>query len=72
MCKKDKAGGLLQSMVRYEHELLLANYAKENKPEPVIAKISQETLAEIVGITVLRSEHPLQQRPIYQQDAAEC
>jgi len=25
--------------------------AKEGKPEPVIAKISQETLAEIVGTT---------------------
>jgi CRP-like cAMP-binding protein len=31
--------------------LLLANYGKESKPEPVIAKISQETLAEIVGTT---------------------
>jgi len=31
--------------------LLLANYGKESKPEPVLAKISQETLAEIVGTT---------------------
>jgi len=31
--------------------LLLANYGKEGVPEPVIAKISQETLAEIVGTT---------------------
>jgi CRP/FNR family cyclic AMP-dependent transcriptional regulator len=31
--------------------LLLANFGKEGKPEPVIAKISQETLAEIVGTT---------------------
>jgi CRP/FNR family cyclic AMP-dependent transcriptional regulator len=31
--------------------LLLANFGKESKPEPVIAKISQETLAEIVGTT---------------------
>jgi CRP-like cAMP-binding protein len=31
--------------------LLLANYGKEVEPEPVIAKISQETLAEIVGTT---------------------
>jgi CRP/FNR family transcriptional regulator, cyclic AMP receptor protein len=31
--------------------LLLANYGKESKPEPVIAKISQETLAEILGTT---------------------
>jgi CRP/FNR family cyclic AMP-dependent transcriptional regulator len=27
----------------------MANFGKEGKPEPVIAKISQETLAEIVG-----------------------
>jgi CRP/FNR family cyclic AMP-dependent transcriptional regulator len=31
--------------------LLLANFGKDSKPEPVIAKISQETLAEIVGTT---------------------
>src|SRR5881275_399362 len=31
--------------------LLLANFGKESKPEPVIPKISQETLAEIVGTT---------------------
>ncbi len=31
--------------------LLLARYGKEGKPEPVIPKISQETLAEIVGTT---------------------
>jgi CRP/FNR family transcriptional regulator, cyclic AMP receptor protein len=31
--------------------LLLANYGKESKPEPVMAKISQETLAEIIGTT---------------------
>jgi CRP/FNR family transcriptional regulator, cyclic AMP receptor protein len=31
--------------------LLMANFGKENKPEPVIAKISQETLAEMVGTT---------------------
>src|ERR1700686_2305434 len=31
--------------------LLLANYGKESRPEPVIAKISQETWAEIVGTT---------------------
>jgi CRP-like cAMP-binding protein len=31
--------------------LLLANFGKEAKPEPVIAKISQETLAEMVGTT---------------------
>jgi CRP-like cAMP-binding protein len=31
--------------------LLLANFGKEGRPEPVIPKISQETLAEIVGTT---------------------
>ena len=31
--------------------LLLANFGKEGKPEPLIAKISQETLAEIIGTT---------------------
>jgi CRP-like cAMP-binding protein len=34
--------------------LLLANFGKEGKPEPVIAKISQETLAEIIGTTRAR------------------
>jgi CRP-like cAMP-binding protein len=31
--------------------LLLANFGKEGRPEPVIAKISQETLAEMIGAT---------------------
>jgi CRP/FNR family transcriptional regulator, cyclic AMP receptor protein len=31
--------------------LLLANFGKEGKPEPVIAKVSQETLAEMIGTT---------------------
>jgi CRP/FNR family cyclic AMP-dependent transcriptional regulator len=31
--------------------LLLARYGKENRPEKVIAKISQETLAEMIGTT---------------------
>jgi CRP-like cAMP-binding protein len=34
--------------------LLLANFGKEGKPEPLIAKISQETLAEMVGTTRAR------------------
>lgn len=34
--------------------LLLANFGKEGKPEPVIAKISQETLAEMIGTTRAR------------------
>ncbi len=31
--------------------LLLANFGKEGKPEPIIAKISQETLADMIGTT---------------------
>src|SRR6202047_2933868 len=31
--------------------LLLANFGKEGKPEAVIAKISQETPAEMIGTT---------------------
>jgi CRP-like cAMP-binding protein len=31
--------------------LLMANFGKEGKPEQVIAKISQETLAEMIGTT---------------------
>jgi CRP-like cAMP-binding protein len=34
--------------------LLLAHFGKEGKPEPVIAKISQETLAEMIGTTRTR------------------
>ena len=35
--------------------LLMAHFWKEGKPEPVIAKISQETLAEMIGTTCSRS-----------------
>src|ERR1700674_1037716 len=31
--------------------LLLANFGKEGRPEPIIAKINQETLAEMIGTT---------------------
>jgi CRP/FNR family transcriptional regulator, cyclic AMP receptor protein len=31
--------------------LLLANFGKDDKPEPIVAKISQETLAEMIGTT---------------------
>ena len=31
--------------------LLLANFGKESKPEPVIPNVSQETLAEMIGTT---------------------
>jgi CRP/FNR family cyclic AMP-dependent transcriptional regulator len=34
--------------------LLLANFGKEGRPEPIIGKISQETLAEMIGTTRAR------------------
>ena len=34
--------------------LLLANFGKEGTPEPIIAKISQETLAQMIGTTRAR------------------
>lgn len=37
--------------------LLLANFGKEGKPEPIIAKVSQETLAEMIGTTRSRVSH---------------
>ena len=36
---------------RARTRLLLANFGKEGEPEPILAKISQETLAEIIGTT---------------------
>ena len=37
--------------------LLLANFGKEGRPEPLIAKISQETLTEMIGTTRSRVSH---------------
>jgi CRP/FNR family cyclic AMP-dependent transcriptional regulator len=37
--------------------LLLANFGKEGRPEPVIANVSQETLAEMIGTTRSRVSH---------------
>jgi CRP/FNR family transcriptional regulator, cyclic AMP receptor protein len=37
--------------------LLLANFGKEGKQEPVIAKVSQETLADMIGTTRSRVSH---------------
>jgi len=37
--------------------LLLANFGKEGRPESVVPKISQETLAEMVGTTGSRISH---------------
>ncbi len=37
--------------------LLMANFGKEGRPEPLIAKVSQETLAEMIGTTRSRVSH---------------
>jgi CRP/FNR family transcriptional regulator, cyclic AMP receptor protein len=37
--------------------LLLANFGKEGRPEPIATKISQETLAEMIGTTRSRVSH---------------
>src|SRR6476660_2260928 len=37
--------------------LLLANFGKEDRPEPIIAKVSQGTLAEMIGTTRSRVSH---------------
>jgi CRP-like cAMP-binding protein len=37
--------------------LLLANFGKEGRPEPIVTKISQETLAEMIGTTRSRVSH---------------
>ena len=31
--------------------LVLANFGKEGRPEPIVGKISQETMAEMIGTT---------------------
>ena len=35
----------------------MANFGKEGRPEPVLAKISQTTLAEMIGTTRSRVSH---------------
>lgn len=37
--------------------LLLANFGREGEPEPILAKINQETLAEMIGTTRSRVSH---------------
>jgi CRP-like cAMP-binding protein len=37
--------------------LLLANFGKEDSPQPVLGKVSQETLAEMIGTTRSRVSH---------------
>jgi CRP-like cAMP-binding protein len=34
--------------------LLLANFGKEGRPEPIVGRFSQETLAEMIGTTRAR------------------
>jgi CRP/FNR family transcriptional regulator, cyclic AMP receptor protein len=36
---------------------LLANFGKDGRQEPVIAKVSQETLADMIGTTRSRVSH---------------
>ncbi len=37
--------------------LILANYGKEDRPEPIIPKLTQETLAEMVGTSRTHVNH---------------
>ena len=37
--------------------LLLANFGKDGRPERIIARVSQETLAEMIGTTRSRVSH---------------
>jgi CRP/FNR family transcriptional regulator, cyclic AMP receptor protein len=37
--------------------LLLADFGKQGRPEPIVTKISQETLAEMIGTTRSRVNH---------------
>lgn len=37
--------------------LLMANFGKEGRPEPIVSKITQETLAEMIGTTRSRVSH---------------
>jgi CRP/FNR family transcriptional regulator, cyclic AMP receptor protein len=39
------------------HLLILANYGKEDRPDPIVPKISQETLAEMIGTTRTHVNH---------------
>ena len=41
--------------------LLLANFGKEGRAEPILSKISQETLAEMIGT------NPVARQPLHEQ-----
>jgi len=57
--EEDLADQLFNSTEKRLARLLLqlANFGKEGRAEPVLAKISQETLAEMVGTTRSRVSH---------------
>jgi CRP/FNR family transcriptional regulator, cyclic AMP receptor protein len=52
--------------------LLMAKFGKEGQVESVIPKISQETLAEIVGTTRSIEIYRVQRRAVSSQLVAEC
>jgi CRP/FNR family cyclic AMP-dependent transcriptional regulator len=37
--------------------LILANYGKEDRPDPIVPKLSQETIAEMIGTSRTRVNH---------------
>ena len=39
------------------HLLILANYGKEDRPDPIVPKINQETLAEMIGTSRTHVNH---------------
>ena len=41
--------------------LLLANFGKEGRPEPIVGKFSQKTLAEMIGTTRSRVSNFIEQ-----------
>lgn len=49
-----RAVGRLQSTRLAQLLLLMANFGKKSYPEPTIAKISHETLAQLIGTTRAR------------------
>ena len=49
--EEDLVDQLFNSSEKRLARTLLANFGKEGRPEPIIAKVSQETLAEMIGTT---------------------
>jgi CRP/FNR family transcriptional regulator, cyclic AMP receptor protein len=54
-CRSSKSSSTEKRLARLL--LLLANFGKEGRPEPIMAKISQEVLAEMIGTTRSRVSH---------------